>query len=282
MNRMYHRVARCLLPILACISITVGCSEYKNQNKPDRTLEIRPGLLEGYLNPAVLPDSLALLRPPPAAGSAAFALDREISRNGRVLQGTTRWALAAVDANLMFPRAADAFSCALGIPITEKHTPHLYMLLRRTVADASFSTYNAKKRYQRKRPFIVNEEPVCTPNELEFLATNSSYPSGHTAIGWTWALILGEIAPERADAIFARGLSFGESRIICNVHWYSDVVAGRDIGAVVVARLHADPAFLAELKAAKTEVANWRTKGFKPLRDCRAEADALQYDIFQF
>jgi len=56
--------------------------------------------------------------------------------------------------------------------------------------------------------------------------------------------------------------------------WHGDVVAGRFIGAAAVARLHADPAFRAELEAAKTEVANWRTKGYKPLRDCRAEADA--------
>jgi len=154
------------------------------------------------------------------------------------------------------------------------------MLLRRTVADAGFSTYNAKKHYQRKRPFIVNEQPVCTPDSREFLVANGSYPSGHAAIGWVWALILGEIAPEQADAIFARGRSFGESRIICNVHWHSDVVAGRFIGAAAVARLHADPAFRAELEAAKAEVANFRTKGYKPLRDCRAEADALQYGIY--
>jgi acid phosphatase (class A) len=127
---------------------------------------------------------------------------------------------------------------------------------------------------------MVNEEPVCTPNSLDFLVSNGSYPSGHVAIGWVWALILGEIAPERADAIFARGRTFGESRIICNVNWSSDVAAGRFIGAAAVARLHADPAFRADLEAARAEVANLRTQGYKPLRDCRAEADALQYDIF--
>jgi acid phosphatase (class A) len=280
MNCLYHKTARWLLPILACISFTAGCSEYKSQNKPAGVYEIRAGMLSGYLKPEVLPNSVALLPPPPAIGSTAYALDREVSRKGLALRGTTRWALAAVDASLMFPRAADAFSCALGLPITEKHTPHLYMLLRRTVADAGFSTYYAKKHYQRKRPFMVNEEPVCTPNSLEFLVANGSYPSGHAAIGWVWALILGEIAPKQADAIFARGRTFGESRIVCNVHWSSDVAAGRFIGAAAVARLHADPAFRADLEAARAEVANLRTQGYKPLRDCRAEADALQYDIF--
>jgi acid phosphatase (class A) len=94
-------------------------------------------------------------------------------------------------------------------------------------------------------------------------------------------LILSEIAPERADPILARGRAYGESRIICNVHWYSDVVAGRFMGAAVVARLHADPAFEAELKAAKAEVAAVRTRGLQPVRDCEAEIDALNYEIFR-
>jgi len=122
---------------------------------------------------------------------------------------------------------------------------------------------------------MLNGEPVCTPEEVEGLRKDGSYPSGHTAIGWAWALILTEIAPDRADAILARGRAFGESRNICNVHWHSDVLEGRFMGAAAVARLHADPAFRAEIEAAKAEVASVRAKGLKPTRDCRAEADAL-------
>jgi len=176
---------------------------------------------------------------------------------------------------MTFPEAAETFSCAINAPITEQYTPRLYMLLRRTLADAAFSTFTAKNKYQRLRPFMVNGEPICTPNEEEHLMKDGSYPSGHTAFGWAWALILTEIAPERTDAILARGRAFGESRSICNVHWYSDVVEGRLIGSATVARLHADPAFSAELEAAKAELAVVRAKGLTPTRDCRKEADAL-------
>ena len=163
----------------------------------------------------------------------------------------------------------------LGAPITEQDTPHLYMLLRRTLADAGLSTYKAKDHYSQTRPFMVNNESTCTPDEEEHLKKDGSYPSGHTALGWAWALILAEIAPDRADAILARGRAFGESRAICNVHWHSDVVEGRFMGAATVARLHADPAFRAELEAAKSELAAVRAKGLKPTRDCQAEAEAL-------
>jgi acid phosphatase (class A) len=153
--------------------------------------------------------------------------------------------------------------------------PHLYMLLRRTLVDTGLSTYAAKDHYNRTRPFVVNKESTCTPDEEKFLITNGSYPSGHAAFGWAWALVLSEISPEQADAILARGRAFGESRLICNVHWQSDVVEGRFMGAGTVARLHADPAFRADLEAAKAELAAVRAKGLKPLRDCAAEAAAL-------
>jgi acid phosphatase (class A) len=60
-----------------------------------------------------------------------------------------------------------------------------------------------------------------------------------------------------------------------NAHWHSDVVQGRVIAAGAVARLHADPAFLADLTSARIELESVRKRGLKPTRDCSAEAAAL-------
>jgi acid phosphatase (class A) len=122
---------------------------------------------------------------------------------------------------------------------------------------------------------MENHEPTCTPAKEEGLAGNGSYPSGHTSIGWAWALILSEVSPSHTDAILARGRSYGESRLVCNVHWQSDVVQGRFMGASVVARLHANADFRADLDAARAEVTALRARGLKPSRDCAAEAAAL-------
>ena len=103
------------------------------------------------------------------------------------------------------------------------------------------------------------------------MVNDGSYPSGHSTIGWAWALILSEIDPEHGDAILARGSAHGQGRLVCNVHWQSDVMEGRFLGAVVVSRLHADPLFLADLKAAKAEIVTVRAKDLKPVRDCNAE-----------
>jgi acid phosphatase (class A) len=237
--------------------------------------EIRPGLLMGYLPKEALPNSLMLLPPPPPAGSAAFALDEDVARKSIALRGTPRWTQAAVDADLSFPNAAAIFSCALKAPITEESTPRLYLLLRRTLTDAGLSTYAAKDHYQRTRPFMANKESICTPAIQTDIEKDGSYPSGHSAVGWAWALILSEIAPGQIDAILARGAAYGVSRNVCNVHWHSDVMQGRAIGAGVVARLHAEPAFRADLEAAKSDLAAIRSQNVTLVSDCTREAAAL-------
>ena len=233
------------------------------------------GYVNGYLDRKALPISLSLLPPPPAEGSVLAAADLDAHRSTRSLRDTPRWSIATRDANLKFPVAADTFSCALDVAISAEATPHLNMLLRRTLLDSGLSTYAAKDHYSRKRPFVVLNEPMCSPAEDAALRKDGSYPSGHAALGWAWALVLAEIAPERTNALIARGLSFGQSRVVCGVHWQSDVEAGRTMGAATVAQLHANEMFRAQLALAKEEVRSARAAGKKPALDCQAEAAAL-------
>jgi acid phosphatase (class A) len=264
-----RRISVCLL-----LFSLVGCA---TSPPPAREIpEIRPGILMGYLPREDYPDSLALLPAPPAPGSPAQAHDDAVSEGLLALEGSERWRLATQDNALAFPGAAATFACAVDAPITEADTPSLYLLLRRSLTDAGLSTYGAKNSYERTRPFVVNGAPICaTDAERQMLAGDGSYPSGHTAIGWAWALILAELVPDRADAILRRGYEFGVSRLVCNVHWYSDTVAGRTIAAAVVARLHASPEFAADLEAAGKELAAVREGGLPPNRDCAIEAAAL-------
>ena len=69
------------------------------------------------------------------------------------------------------------------------------------------------------------------------------------------------MAPDRADAVLARGLAYGESRVICGVHYPSDVEAGRIVGAAMVAALKADPAFQADFAVAARELDEARRAG---------------------
>ncbi len=264
--------------LLVAVLVSSGCAAPARVVAPTSAAEVgefRHGFLNGYLPPSDLPDSLALIPAPPTPGSAAQADDDAAFHELTKFQGTARGALAVEDANLSFPHAAETFSCALGVPISEKETPNLNMLLQRTLTDAGLATYKAKDKYQRTRPFVVFKVASCTPAEDGFLRTDGSYPSGHTSIGWNWALTLTEIAPDHADAILQRGRAFGQSRGICGAHWKSDIESGRIIGAATFAKLHANPVFMAQMAAARAEVSKARSRGAAPSGNCAAETAAL-------
>lgn len=64
------------------------------------------------------------------------------------------------------------------------------------------------------------------------------------------------------------------SRVVCGVHWQSDVNAGRLVAAAVVAQLHANPDFVAQLGEAKKEVVAARASA-KAAPDCTLEQQAI-------
>ena len=237
--------------------------------------EIRHGVPAGYLDRSAIPDSQALVPAPPATGSAGLAQDHAVMQAALALRGTPRFEQASLDADLDFPFAAGTFACALGASIDAQSTPATYRLLRRTLIDGAFSTRAAKELHQRTRPFVENGKPTCTPEDEAELRGNGSYPSGHTAIGWLWALVLAQAVPERTDALLARGRSYGESRLVCNVHWQSDILQGRFMASGTFARLQSDPVYQADMAAAKVELAAARAQGSASGRDCTAEAAAL-------
>jgi acid phosphatase (class A) len=260
--------ANALLVLLLLLATATPAQDMTSGASPARD-STRPA---GYLAADEYPDSTQLLPPPPAPGSAALAADQELNRQSFALRGTARWELAAQDA---IPNPGSAFSCALDIGISDTSTPQLYSLLLRSGVDAVTAVSPTKRRYQRKRPFLVNEQPICVPGSEKSTARDGSYPSGHTAAGWVWALILAEIAPERADELLARGWEYGQSRAICNVHWQSDVTNGRVVGAMLLARLHANAAFRADIEHAREEVVKLRARDLPVNHDCSAEAGAL-------
>ncbi|AKT42604.1 acid phosphatase [Chondromyces crocatus] len=210
----------------------------------------------GYLGDEA-PDGTHFLPPPPAPGSPGDATDRAIEQKVRALQGSARWQWAARDNDLETPVAPRAFECALGVTFDPATMPILTRLLARVTSDVGAGGERAKQRFARKRPYAVAETTTCIPPEAR--PPNASYPSGHAATGWAWALVLMELAPDRAEAVARRGIAFGDSRVVCGIHYASDVDAGRLVGATVIARLRAEPAFVRDLARARTELAAART-----------------------
>jgi acid phosphatase (class A) len=126
--------------------------------------------------------------------------------------------------------------------------------LQRIELDARTVGTPPKNHFNRTRPLIGDDRPVCVKRE-DWMTTNASYPSGHAMTGWAWGLVLGELAPAKASGLLEAGREIGQSRVVCGVHYLSDVEAGRLLGAAMVAAEHAKPTFRADFAAAKAELA---------------------------
>jgi acid phosphatase (class A) len=265
---------RLIIAMLTALALTACQPDNASQDILAPVPELRHGLMQGYLHEEPPLNSAAFLPPPPTSGSAQQAADDAASEAMRVLEGSARWTQAAVDAELHFPAAAQIFSCVLGVSVTEAQTPALYRLLQRSLTDFGLASYPAKRAHQRQRPFLLNGGEICTPDDREMLETDGSYPSGHSAIGWGWALTLSQLAPERAEALLARGRAYAQSRVVCNVHWLSDTEAGMAVGAAAFARLQNDALFQATMAAARQEL-NQANLEHPDTATCDAEAAAL-------
>jgi len=208
---------------------------------------------EPYLAPGTI-DYMLLLPPPPGVGSLRdqtdVAVDKELERDA----DAERWKAAVEDGDYVYYRFADAF----GRPIRRVSLPRTLYLLNRAIQDVVDPTFRAKKAFHRPRPFqryqlsrMCEEERPPAPEVNP--TTGSSYPSGHSAYGWTTALVLAEVAPDRASQLLQEAEDYGQSRLICGMHFSSDVEAGRAIAEAVVQKLHDSGAFRHDLLCAQAE-----------------------------
>ena len=261
--------------LAGCMAASADSDDTPAAKQPTPAVDQRAAsmMAGGYLPRGAAPDSLALNPPPPAAGSAAEARDKEAANAALALRGSARWDQAAIDADLFSPGTIGIFSCAAGMTLDPARLPRLAALLRKAGPDLALAVYPSKRKYQRPRPFMVNNQPVCTPNDETPLRSDGSYPSGHSAIGYGWGLMLAELIPSRAAQLVARGRAFGDSRRVCNVHWLSDVEEGRVVATAVYARLNAEAAFRADIAAARAEIEDRRSA--LPSPDCARENAAL-------
>jgi hypothetical protein len=116
--------------------------------------------------------------------------------------------------------------------------------------------------------FVYNRGPAMN------LADSPSFPSGHTTYGYTGALLLALLTPERYPQMIARAAEYGDDRIIVGAHYAMDVIAGRTLATYDVAHLLAnDPAYVGQTLKGAPAIADFPAA----LKAARADlAAALQ------
>jgi len=207
--------------------------------------------MRGYLPAEARPDLTEILAPPPQPGSPRAIADAAIFDQSRALKDTPRWKSATADVK---GTAFEHFEAALGVKLNAQNAPILSALLERAGDDRSVVGV-AKNHWGTQRPYVGKDSaPVCEPKRPD-LTANPDYPSGHSAFGGQVAMILAEVAPARADALYARGRDYADSRWICGSHTFSATQAGLQSGEVIYAAEHRSETFLRDIAMARAEVA---------------------------
>ena len=209
-----------------------------------------------------MPDAGIYLPPPPDMLSPQYADDFAQWQWGKTVRPTQRGQQANDDSQWGIKGMVRVFSDILGFEISKEKSPAIYKLLYNVLWTENESTHNAKRKYMRTRPFAQYNEHTWGrfDNERE-LRFNGSYPSGHTSLGWSTALVLAEMVPELQDTLLRSGFQYGESRVIVGAHYQSDVDAGYLCGSTAVAVMHASEYFQKDLEAARKEYC--KIKGIK-------------------
>jgi acid phosphatase (class A) len=67
-------------------------------------------------------------------------------------------------------------------------------------------------------------------------------------------VVLASLMPDKAQAILTRASQFAENRLVCGVHFRSDIVAGQTLGTVIAVDLMQNADFRKEYDAAAAEL----------------------------
>lgn len=217
----------------------------------DHTLAQSKGYLAGHEV-----DFHTILGPPPAPGSRWDQADQQLVEAYQNVD-EARFESAKLDEEQLYSR----FEKAFGHPINSGATPRLVALLDRALLDVDATAAAAKNQYQRPRPYqrmqlhrVCNKGDAPIPEEHPM--HGASYPSGHSVHGWTVAMILSRVAPERTQALMDRAEEYEESRLICGMHFPTDIEAGQVVAAAVVTRLDTSIGFRADIAKARKEHAS--------------------------
>lgn len=213
-----------------------------------------------FLTEDEVPTTSEFLPLPPKTTDAAFYNDWMRYEWGKTMRDTERGKQAIADASHTLDYFYKIYSEPFGMTLSKENTPEIAALIKRLLATTYVCKDKAKSQYMRIRPFVQFNEPTSVPEDEEKLRANSSYPSGHTTMGWGIALVLAEINPARQNAILKRGFEYGESRVIVGFHYQSDVDHARILTSALVNRLHANDEFMKQLKKAKEEFARKSTQ----------------------
>lgn len=209
----------------------------------------------GFIGPAAA-QLVDTIPPPPVNGSAAAQADRTAYLEADHLVGSSDWERAIGDRAEAPEDMLARMRCATRRPIDSRTAPATLALLTRARIDLSYAVKVLKQRYNRPRPYAGDlHAQLCEPVPAEMRQqTSPSYPSGHASEAALTGYILASLLPAQSSTILQRARQYGEDRVVCRVHFPSDVQAGQALAAAMFAREQADARFRTDSTRARGEL----------------------------
>jgi acid phosphatase (class A) len=191
---------------------------------------------------------VAIFAAPPARDSSATRAELDELLELQKNRSAAEVASARADRKTEIQR----FYGALGFPESaEPDLPMLGELAENVEDDTRPYVRAAKEKFRRLRPYEI--EPRLEPC-INNVRGDLSYPSGHANFGYVMAYLLREMVPERETQLIARADEFARQRMVCGVHFASDIEAGRKGALWLIAALNGKPAYRKDWNAAATEL----------------------------
>lgn len=229
--------------------------------------------IDAYFTTKEMPDLTKIISPPePTSSQFTFDIQRYFWGKSVRFNDPDRSAIAVRDAVYGLGTIIREFSVPFGLEISRRNTPAIYKVLELSLATCDSICTLPKAYWHRTRPFAYFGEHSLTPDLEDALRKNGSFPSGHSILGWSAGLLLSEINPDAADTLLARAYMYAESRVVCGVHWQSDIDAGRLAASIAYAKLHTSDRFLQDMAEARAEFK--RLKGSLPPSESDSSRDS--------
>lgn len=143
------------------------------------------------------------------------------------------------------------FRGIMGEEFREDRLPLTAALSKHVHSDEAFISLPLKAKFRRPRPYQWDKSisAVCKLSDAP-----NSYPSGHSISGYLEAFTLIAMFPEKQKAIMARADDYAHNRLVCGVHYPSDVAASRMVATAAFGYMLSNPKFEADLTTAKAEI----------------------------
>jgi len=193
-------------------------------------------------------DFVARFNPPTAPGSAQTRRELDELLALEHARSAADVAAARADRKTEIGR----FYAALGLDA--KHPPDLPQLrglMQRVEDDVRPYVRAAKMEFRRMRPYVIEQSlHPC----IDDVRRDLSYPSGHAAYGYVMTDLLADMVPERRRELRVRADEFARQRMVCGVHFRSDLEAGRQGARWLAAVIARSPDYRRDMNAARAEL----------------------------